>query len=375
MKQFWKRAGAALMAVLMLLGTTACSSEDMTWAAKRGEKTIPIGAYIYYLFSAYNDASSMVEDSSQSVLSQTVEGQDAETWIRAKAMQYIKTLFVLDDKMEEMGLSFTEEEQQQIENSTNSQWTYMGSVLENEYGIAKSSFQMAYPEYVAKYTKIFDAIYGRTGTSPVPEEDVKNYFEENYTSYAYMLRPLYHTSSESTQETSGTESSTAESSGTESSSSSSITEMTDEEIAAAKKEFDDFAAQITAGQMTAQEAAKEYQESTGLDAEQLSENVGVVSTDNGTPEELVTLLEGLSNGQAGTTEVSLGTQKAYLLAVKYDISEKTEESLADDTTYDAIISAMKGEEYSQMIEDAANNLKDVEINEKAMNSYKVSMFE
>ena len=140
MKKFWKKAAAAAMASLMLLGTAGCSSEDLTWAARRGEDTVPIGAYIYYLFTAYNDAASQVEGSTQSILSQTVEGQDASSWITERAMQYTRNLFLLDDRMAEMGLSLSDEEQQQIENTANTQWAYMGSMLENDFGIAKSSY-------------------------------------------------------------------------------------------------------------------------------------------------------------------------------------------------------------------------------------------
>ena len=375
MKKFWKKAAAAAMASLMLLGTAGCSSEDLTWAARRGEDTVPIGAYIYYLFTAYNDAVSQVEDSTQSILSQTVEGQDASSWITERAMQYTRNLFLLDDRMAEMGLSLTDEEQQQIENTANTQWAYMGSMLENDFGIAKSSYQLAGPEYITKYAKIFDATYGRDGTSPVPDEEVENYFEENYTSYAYIIRPLYHTADTSGETSSSSSSESTSSASSESSSSTGITAMTEEEIAAAEQEFDDFAAKITSGEMTAQQAADQYKEAAGLEAEQLTEGVEMISTETGAPEELVTLLDSLDAGEAGTTEVSLGTQKAYLLAVKYDISQETQTALEDETTYETILAALRGEEFGDMINEAANQLEGIEINQDAVNSYTPSMFE
>ena len=163
----------------------------------------------------------------------------------------------------------------------------------------------------------------------MPDEEVENYFEENYTSYAYIIRPLYHTADTSGETSSSSLSESTSSASSESSSSTSITAMTEEEIAAAEQEFDDFAAKITSGEMTAQQAADQYKEAAGLDAEQLTEGVEMLSTDTGAPEELVTLLDSLDAGEAGTTEVSLGTQKAYLLAVKYDISQETQTALED----------------------------------------------
>ena len=151
--------------------------------------------------------------------------------------------------------------------------------------------------------------------------------------------------------------------------------MTEEEIAAAEQEFDDFAAKITSGEMTAQQAADQYKEAAGLDAEQLTEGVEMLSTETGAPEELVTLLDSLDAGEAGTTEVSLGTQKAYLLAVKYDISQETQTALEDETTYETILAALRGEEFGDMINEAANQLEGIEINQDAVNSYTPSMFE
>ncbi len=363
MKKFWKRTVAAVLAAFMAMSCTACSSEDATWAAKRGEETIPIGAYIYYLFTAYNEAASQVEDSSASILSQTIDGENAETWITNRAVQNVRNLFLVDERMQEMNLSLSEEEQQQIESSANTQWTYMGSILEDEFGIAKSSFELAGPAYTLKSAKIFNALYGPDGTSPVPQEDVEAYFEENYTSYAYLIRPLYKTSD------------TGEEGSDTSSASSEIIEMTDEEIAAAKQEFDYFATQISNGDLTMQQAAAIYQELAELDTDPLSESVEILSEDTGLPTELVTLVDGLNPGEAGTTEVSLGTQKAYILAVKYDISDETYAALQDEATYNTILVALRGDEFNQMIEDDANSLDDIEINESAMRSYSPSMFE
>ena len=101
----------------------------------------------------------------------------------------------------------------------------------------------------------------------------------------------------------------------------------------------------------------------------------MLSTDTGAPEELVTLLDSLDAGEAGTTEVSLGTQKAYLLAVKYDISQETQTALEDETTYETILAALRGEEFGDMINEAANQLEGIEINQDAVNSYTPSMFE
>ena len=53
MMKSMKRLMALALALLLCLSFAGCYSQDKTWAAKMGNDTMPIGAYIYYLSSAY----------------------------------------------------------------------------------------------------------------------------------------------------------------------------------------------------------------------------------------------------------------------------------------------------------------------------------
>lgn len=174
----WKKCLAAVLSLVMMVSATACSGTDKSWAVKSENLTVPIGAYIYNLYSAYQQAYYMVEDATQPVLEQTVEDQDAATWMKDFALRQTKSILVIDDMMRDMGLSLTEDELQQVSDQTDSFWGSISTAM-TEYGVAKSSFNLAYADYYTKFTKVFDATYGPGGTEEVSDEDVKDYYLTN----------------------------------------------------------------------------------------------------------------------------------------------------------------------------------------------------
>ena len=78
----------------------------------------------------------MVEDATQPVLEQTVEDQDAATWMKDFALRQTKSILVIDDMMRDMGLSLTEDELQQVSDQTDSFWGSISTAM-TEYGVAK----------------------------------------------------------------------------------------------------------------------------------------------------------------------------------------------------------------------------------------------
>lgn len=51
---------------------------------------MPVGVYINNLIQSYYEATTLVEDAEQDVLSQQIEGQDAEDWIQQNAIDETK---------------------------------------------------------------------------------------------------------------------------------------------------------------------------------------------------------------------------------------------------------------------------------------------
>lgn len=340
-----KQMAALLLAAVMLTTTAACSS-DKSWAAKNDSLTVPIGSYIYYLFSAYSSAASQVTDSTKSVLEQTIDDKDASTWIREKALNSTKSLFVIDQKMKDLNLTLSDEEKATIESDTDSAWSSYQSMLEG-YGISKSSFKLSAIEFGAKYQKVFEATYGEGGPKEVSDDELKDFFEKNYTDFSYVMRKLYATDENG-----------------------SLSLLSDEEKENAEAEFDDYASKINAGTMTLEQAADAYKSVDSTAAVQ-NETINLNSYD--VSDDLKQLLDGMEAGETKAAELSDGY--LYILVTKGDITKKTEEMLSNADSRKNLLIDYKAQEFSDEISEEADSMTDITLNEKAIDSYDPSMFE
>lgn len=342
-----KRITALFLSVLMLAASTACSS-DKSWAAKNDELTVPIGGYIYYLYSGYANASSKVSDTSKPVLEQKVEEKDATEWIREQALKSTKSLFVMDQKMKELNLTLSDDEKKSIKTDTDTAWASYKSTLEG-YGIAESSFQLAAVEYSKKSQKVFDATYGKDGTKAVSDDDLKAFFEKNYTDFSYVVCKLYKT----------------DDSGNYSAS------FSDDEKKSAEAKFDDYASKISAGTMTLQQAADDYK-STDATAAVQNETANLSTNLQGYPDDLVKLLDGMKAGETKAAEIS---GSFYMLVTKNDIAQKTADEMKTDDGRTSLLYDYKGQEFTDEISKEADALSGITLNEKAIDSYDPSMFD
>ncbi|MCI1966059.1 MAG: hypothetical protein LKJ17_08025 [Oscillospiraceae bacterium] len=340
-----KKLAALLLSAAMLVSTAACST-DKSWCAKDDSLTVPIGSYVYDLYAAYYSASNKVSDTTKDVLEQKIDDKDAKTWIRETALNSVKSIFVINQKMKDLNLTLTDDETAAVKTNTDTFWNSYGSTLEN-FGIAKSSYTLAAAEYGTKYQKVFEATYGKDGTKAVADDELKSFFEKNYTDFSYVMCKLYKT----------------DSSGNYSAS------FSDEEKKKAKQEFDGYAAKINAGTMTLQQAADAYK---SVDSTISVQSQTANLSNYAQAEDLKTLLDGMKAGETKTAEISDGY--LYVLATKNDISKKTEEEMKTDSGRNSLLGDYKGQEFSEEISKEADAVKGITLNDDAMNSYDPSMF-
>lgn len=341
-----KKLAAVLLAAAIAAGTAACST-DKSWAAKNSTTTVPIGVYIYYLNNAYQNAAGKVADRSKPVLEQKIENKDAAAWIKEQALEYTKMLFLIDDKMKAMKLTLTADETKSITTNTDSGWGSESASLE-KYGIAKTSYEMANTGFSAKYQKVFTGTYGKNGTKAVSDADLQAYFEKNFSDFTYIVRPFY------TQDSSG-----------------SYAALSDTEKAAAKKEFDGYAADVGGGKKTMQQAADAYKASSKQTAEQLANSTVDLSTDTSFPADFKTTIQAMKNGEVKAVEIS---SMYYVLIQKNDIAKKTQNQLGTEDGRNTVLVQMKGKEYSDEMEKEAKAYTNVTLNQAAIDSYNPSMF-
>ncbi|XOQ47991.1 MAG: Peptidylprolyl isomerase [Eubacteriales bacterium] len=341
-----KKGAALLLAFIMAVGTAACTGTDKSWAMKNSNLTVPIGVYIYNLYSAYQSADALKEDPTKPVLDQKIENKNAEEYIKDKALTYTKMLLVLNDKMKELNLSLTAEETKAISSLTDAQWEQASSTLE-KYGVSKQSFNLAYADFYTKYQKVFTALYGKGGKKEVPESELKSYFEKNYTDFSFIAKSLYNTKSDG-----------------------GVTPFTDQEKAAVKKQFDAYAAEVSSKKKTMKQIADEYKAASKQSTEQLQEVTENLNTSTSYPADLKTLLDSMKPGDVKAAEIS----GAFIVVMKNDITQKTKDELSTESSRDNLLAEMKLEEFSKDLDKAAQSYSNVTLNQAAIDSYKPSMF-
>lgn len=341
MKNICKRAAAGLLALMMCLGFAGCYSENNTWAARKGDITLPIGGYIYYLYSAYSDAASQV-DTETAVLDSQIEGEDASQWIRDEALNYLQAYYYINDKFTEYGLEWTDEDQTQAESLSDSYWSYYKSVME-PMGIAQSSFEQVYGEYTIKMQKVLQAAYGEGGELALADGELKQYFEYNYYSYEYFYAPLTTTNEDGESET-----------------------MSEEDQNALEEELQKYVDRINDEEVTVSEAADEY----AADAETDSTYYKPTATkaDNLTSE-LASALESVDEGE---TTIAQTSNALYVIRRLSIADAYTDEIEASEDQQLSLLSDMKGQEFYDYVMEQAAAVEGIEINQSAINNVKIS---
>lgn len=350
MKTVLKSAIAVLLAAVLLFGAVGCSSDDKTWSAKSADITLPIGSYIYFLAVASSDAAGLVEDSEQPVLKQTIEGEDAETWIRNKAEYYVKYYFAVLKMMKDRGISLTEEEKNAAATQGAYYWNQSSSQME-EYGIALASYTTATAEQSQMITKLFLSIYGEGGEQEVPDSELQTYFEDNYSYYEYLAQYLF------TYDEEGTASA-----------------MDDDQKAAVKKELEGYAERYNSSSMTMEEVVEAYKKTDYYQSLNTDENTELMKESVEQLDDTTTIggaVLGIEPGQAAVADLS--GSGAYYLIFRHDVKEKTAEWLADETERNQLLSGLKNDDFQALIESEMESTE-VEWNAEAMNAQKISKF-
>jgi hypothetical protein len=340
MRSTLKKMIAGLLALTMCLSFAGCYDENKTWAAKKGDDTMPIGGYIYYLYSALGEASSKVS-SDQEILKATIEDKDAKTWIKDKALTQLKAYYYISDLFTELGLELTEEDTTSIEDTTTSMWSYYQTTME-DMGIAQDSFNKAYSEYSVKYQKVFETMYGEGGEKAVSDDELKTYFTDNYYSYEYFTAPL-----------------------TKADDSGNSVAMTDEEKTEVENAMSEYVDKINNGSMSVSEAASEYAEKTEGDS---TYTAPVPTTENSINSDIFTALESAKDNEA----VFMETDTTCYVIRRLPIADGFDSFVGDSTQKWSLISSMKADEFQDYVMEQAANVSDVTINEAALNSISVS---
>lgn len=191
MKNIKKLAAAAVSFVL------AAASASCTPAIGGGTRNaltidgvdVPAGMYIFYTLQAYNDAVSTLtgDDGTapelKDVKTAHIDNIDAEDWIQNKAEEYCRAIISVEKEFDAMGGELTQEELDQAEQTAayyynqNSLYEENGVSIETVERIARNSYM---EQEVFKHYYGFDSEFGCS------EDELKDYFDDNFARVKYI---------------------------------------------------------------------------------------------------------------------------------------------------------------------------------------------
>lgn len=373
-----KKITAAFLAVLMIMSISGCSTKP-EWSYKVDDNEVQIGVYIYALYTAYNQAATYASsaegyDAEKSFLNLTITDDDgvtavAKDWIVDTAKKLTKNILTIEEEFEARGLTLTSEEETAAKESADNDWnlgpyyemylsygmmpTPYKDILE-PHGVSYESFERASYMASAKQTALFEEIYINDEETAVSTEDLTNFFTENYTSYSYLSVRLAD-------------------SATDDAGSTTYTAMSDEDIAEIESTLQGYADNINSGAGTFTEQMVEYTALKELESDPSTSAVENLD-ESSLNEDVVAALKELEEGTASLVKIGEAENAYYYLIYKAPIADSIADYIEDETNSFNILSAMKSDEFQDMLTNTAESLG-IQENTSVVNSYKPSMFE
>lgn len=380
MKNF-KKIIAIVLAAVMLFAVAGCNHSP-SWSYKAGATTYAEGVYIYSLFSAYNQAYSVLQtnlgnkfDANASILDiestfdETNEKMLCKDWVISEADYITKNLAVLDAKIAEYGITLDKAQVDSSREIAKEDW-YLGPYYEyyvasgyeatpykdalEKYGISFDSFFTSTYLASVKQNAIFEYIYGKDGEKAVSNDELQKYFTENYTSYAYFIVNLYETDIDSATNQ------------------QKYYPYADELIKEREDELASYVKLMNSGTHY-ETIVNQYMKAHEITTDPTVKNIENLEFSS-LGEEVLKELEKLNDGKATYIRVGEGDTSVLYFIAKFDINKEAEDYLKNDNNRTSLLQSLKGEEFIDLLDEATNTVE-VEINTSSTDKYKPAMFE
>ncbi|MFR1808712.1 MAG: hypothetical protein ACLSWV_07165 [Pygmaiobacter massiliensis] len=171
---------SALLCVSLFAG---CGKKSFDSVLTVDGTPITPGIYRLYQSIAYTEASRSVPDASKDMFSQKIEDKSVSDWIYDRTVSLLQSFVYFQREFDRLKLSFTEEEQKQMNETIESEWKEVSGVYEKN-GVTKEDFTV-YDESSFKVQKVF-----LDSCSDLSEEQVKDFFNKNFALITYTQLPL-----------------------------------------------------------------------------------------------------------------------------------------------------------------------------------------
>ncbi len=191
MKNLRKIAAAALSVVL------SASMYGCTPAIGAGSKTamtvdgyeVPAGLFIYYTLQGYGEASDILQNKNgtaptvDDLKNANIDEIDSTDWIQNKATKYCKDFVAVQREFEAIGGELTDDEKSEAEQMASYYYAQDSRLEDNGVGMSTMKL-MAESSY--KEQQVFKHYYGFDGEKGCTEQELKDYFNDNFARVKYV---------------------------------------------------------------------------------------------------------------------------------------------------------------------------------------------
>lgn len=372
-----KKVVTLLTLGIFFVTTTACANNS--WAVKANTETLSTGVYVFYLMNAYQEAMQKLTlegKETNDISSEQIEGQSAPNWIAEKAIKMCKRLLTVEKMFKDLNLSLSEEETTKAQETTDSAWETSGSMYEKNFGINKDAVHQASSLFNSKLEKIFNSIYGKDGSKAVTDEELNDFYKNNYVNIKFYSKIPYEENSESNEEnTDDNKTEDEKSSETEDKTEGENNENSDVETKkvdtneSIQKEFDEYVAAINSGEKTVEQIRDIIKKNENItdDTDPLVEQI-INPKSPGLTSEISNAIKNLEAGKATYIKFN----DIYFLLIRSN-SPVENPDLNDENKRKDLLNDMKYEEFEKQLDEDLNGLN-FEINYVAVNQYNPIMF-
>lgn len=176
--KLFKKIAAAVLALSMAVAMAACA--DTSWVYQYGDKTVSSGLYLSFVMNSYAEATSLATDTETALLKQTIEEKDAKVWITDNAKALTAQYIAIEKKFDEMGLSLTESDMNEINQSVKTEWPQNSAVYEKN-GVGEQTYRQLVTGR-KKADMVFRKYYSKDGTEPITDDNLLVHYKENFAS-------------------------------------------------------------------------------------------------------------------------------------------------------------------------------------------------
>lgn len=197
-----KKFTAAAVSVSLastLFGCTPSIGGNATVALTVDGYEVPAGMLIYYTMQGYSEASTILENQNgtpptvKELRNASIDSVDSTDWIQNKATEYCIDFAAIQHEFDAIGGKLSQEDLDQAESMAEYYFAQDARLKEN--GVSIDTMKKI-AESTFKEQEIFKYYYGFEGSEGCSEEELKDYFDDNFARVKYVSIDLKNSEGE-----------------------------------------------------------------------------------------------------------------------------------------------------------------------------------